>query len=36
MAKNDEHLMVVMPEYDDGGGGGGGDEATLENQFLSR
>jgi hypothetical protein len=33
MAKNDEHLMVVMPEYDDGGGG---DEATLENQFLSR
>jgi hypothetical protein len=32
MAKNDEHLMVVMPEYDDGGG----DEATLENQFLSR
>jgi len=36
MAKNDEHLMVVMPQYDDGGGGGGGDEATLENQFLSR
>jgi hypothetical protein len=35
MAKNDEHLMVVMPQYDDGGGGGG-DEATLENQFLSR